>query len=106
MRVKIKIWDKDTVKQLRANFNISQELFAAIIGTRQQTISEWEKGMYKPHNAYIRVLDAAEDELKELYRSVRQDDEKFAEALYERFGGTRPERAQRKRVEKDEIHQE
>ncbi len=35
---------------------LTQQELAAELGTRQQTISEWEKGMYKPRGASSTLL--------------------------------------------------
>jgi len=49
-------WDKDNVKQLRLALKLTQVEFAELLGCRQQTISEWEQGMYAPANAYGKLL--------------------------------------------------
>jgi len=50
------MWDKESIKQLRQMLNITQTEFAALLGCRQQTISEWEQGLYAPANAYGKLL--------------------------------------------------
>jgi len=49
-------WDKDSVKQLRQILDLTQIQFAELLGCRQQTISEWEQGLYAPANAYGKLL--------------------------------------------------
>ena len=49
-------WDKDAVKQLRQSLELTQNEFAELLGCRQQTISEWEQGLYAPANAYGKLL--------------------------------------------------
>ena len=51
-------WDSVRVKQLRLRLGLTQAEFARELGCRQQTISEWEQGIYKPANAYGRLLSA------------------------------------------------
>lgn len=80
-----KIWDKNTVRELREKYNLSQQLFALIVGTRQQTISEWELGIYKPMNAYARVLTAVEAELERLWVSAKKNEDYFQGILTEVF---------------------
>jgi DNA-binding transcriptional regulator YiaG len=49
-------WDKDGVKALRHHLGLSQEELARQMGTRQQTISEWETGLYTPRGMSERLL--------------------------------------------------
>lgn len=51
------MWDKDRVRNLRRKLEMTQSEFAAALGCRQQTVSEWEIGLYAPANAYGRLLD-------------------------------------------------
>ena len=46
-RVRIK-WDGPGVRALRRHMRLTQAGLAEELGTRQQTISEWETGMYRP----------------------------------------------------------
>ena len=41
-------WDAGKVKALRQHLSLTQDELAQQMGTRQQTISEWETGMYAP----------------------------------------------------------
>ncbi len=50
------MWDKDSVKKLRQSLELTQIEFAELLGCRQQTISEWEQGLYVPANAYGKLL--------------------------------------------------
>jgi len=50
------IWDKEAVRQLRQKLELTQTEFAEFLGCRQQTISEWEQGLYAPANAYGKLL--------------------------------------------------
>jgi transcriptional regulator with XRE-family HTH domain len=49
-------WDKDSVRALRRHLGLTQEELAQQMGTRQQTISEWETGMYAPRGVSERML--------------------------------------------------
>ncbi len=49
-------WDSDKVRALRNHLNITQTEMAQQLGTRQQTISEWEQGMYRPRGASSTLL--------------------------------------------------
>ena len=50
-------WDKGSVRALRKHLSLTQIQMAKELGTRQQTISEWERGMYKPRGVSNTVLD-------------------------------------------------
>jgi DNA-binding transcriptional regulator YiaG len=50
------LWDAETVKALREHLQMTQIQMAKELGTRQQTISEWEVGMYKPRGGMARLL--------------------------------------------------
>lgn len=49
-------WSKEEVRALRQHLNLTQARLAEELGTRQQTISEWEKGMYRPRGASATLL--------------------------------------------------
>ena len=50
-------WNSETVLGLRAHIGNSQTKLANELGVRQQTISEWEKGLYKPRGASNTLLN-------------------------------------------------
>jgi DNA-binding transcriptional regulator YiaG len=49
-------WDADRVKALRDHLGLTQQQFAEELGVRQQTISEWEVGLYKPRRSTSKYL--------------------------------------------------
>ena len=49
-------WDAGGVRALRRHLALSQRELAEEMGTRQQTISEWETGQYRPRGASARLL--------------------------------------------------
>jgi DNA-binding transcriptional regulator YiaG len=49
-------WSKEEVRALRQHLNLTQARLAEELGTRQQTISEWENGMYRPRGASATLL--------------------------------------------------
>ena len=51
------VWNKESVRALRRHLSLTQDQMARELGTRQQTISEWERGMYKPRGVSTTVLD-------------------------------------------------
>ena len=50
-------WNSETVLALRDHIGNSQTKLANELGVRQQTISEWEQGQYKPRGASITLLN-------------------------------------------------
>ena len=49
-------WDAERIRSLRKHLDLSQDELADELGTRQQTVSEWETGRYRPRGASARVL--------------------------------------------------
>ena len=49
-------WDSERIHALRHHLGLTQRGMADRLGTRQQTISEWETGMYKPRGASATLL--------------------------------------------------
>ena len=48
-------WSAEEVRALRMHLGLTQDEFSDHLGTRQQTISEWEVGKHRPRGA-SRVL--------------------------------------------------
>ena len=55
-------WDAASVRGLRRHMDLTQEQLAEAMGVRQQTVSEWETGAYRPRGASIRLLSIIADE--------------------------------------------
>lgn len=49
-------WDADGVQSLRRYLGLTQRELAEELGVRQQTVSEWETGSYRPRGASRRLL--------------------------------------------------
>ncbi len=49
-------WEATSIRSLRRHLRLSQTGMAAELGTRQQTVSEWETGLYRPRGASVRLL--------------------------------------------------
>jgi len=49
-------WDGPGVRALRQHMRLTQTKLAEELGTRQQTISEWEIGMYRPRGTSATLL--------------------------------------------------
>ena len=55
-------WDADEIRRLREYVGLTQAELADELNTRQQTISEWERGVYRPRGPAARLLTrVAED---------------------------------------------
>lgn len=50
------VWDAARVRRLRERLRLTQQQLAAALGVRQQTVSEWETGLYQPRGASRRML--------------------------------------------------
>lgn len=49
-------WDTELIKGLRQHMGLTQVQFAEVLGVRQQTVSEWEQGLYAPTRATAKHL--------------------------------------------------
>ena len=54
-------WDAGSVRGLRRHMDLTQEQLAEELGVRQQTVSEWETGAYRPRGASERLLTLVAD---------------------------------------------
>jgi len=63
-------WDRKRIQALRRHLGLTQHELAERLGTRQQTISEWETGMYKPRGASATLLSIIAEQAKFKYEAV------------------------------------
>jgi DNA-binding transcriptional regulator YiaG len=68
-------WSKEEVRALRQHLNLTQARLAEELGTRQQTISEWENGMYRPRGASATLLSIIAERSGFTYRAGEKHDE-------------------------------
>ena len=54
-------WDAEGVRALRDHLGLTQQQMSEEMGTRQQTISEWERGMYRPRGVSRTMLNIIAD---------------------------------------------
>jgi DNA-binding transcriptional regulator YiaG len=54
-------WNSRRIRALRQHLGLTQQQLADQMGTRQQTISEWELGMYRPRGASSTLLTIISD---------------------------------------------
>ena len=63
-RAKRQHWDGEQIRALRSHLGLTQREMAERLGTRQQTISEWEMGMYQPRGASSTLLSIVAEQAK------------------------------------------
>ena len=68
-------WDSKDIKALRDHLGLTQRGMADKLGTRQQTISEWETGIYKPRGASSTLLSIIAEGAKFQYKASPVDKE-------------------------------
>ena len=68
-------WDATAVRALRRHMKLSQDELAARLGTRQQTVSEWETGRYRPRGASATLLTIIAERAEFEYRSGKEKGE-------------------------------
>jgi DNA-binding transcriptional regulator YiaG len=64
---KSKRWDSESIQALRRHLGLTQQELSDRLGTRQQTISEWETGMYRPRGATATLLSLVAEKAKFKY---------------------------------------
>jgi len=69
-----KQWDRERILALRRHLGLTQAEMAGELGTRQQTISEWEKGMYKPRGASSTLLSIVAERAEFKYDAAPKDE--------------------------------
>ena len=62
-------WDSGSVRGLRRHMALTQEQLAELLGVRQQTVSEWETGVYRPRGASGRLLQMVAEQAGFAYDS-------------------------------------
>jgi len=62
-----KQWDRVRVQALRKHLGLTQHELSQRMGTRQQTISEWETGMYQPRGTSAMLLTIIAEQAKFTY---------------------------------------
>ncbi len=61
-------WNPEEIKALRAHMGLSQGDLARELGVRQQTISEWETGMYRPRRSTAKYLTMVAERVGFIYK--------------------------------------
>ncbi len=63
-------WSSEQIRALRHHLGLTQRELADRLGTRQQTISEWEVGLYKPRGASSTLLSIIAERAKFEYKAA------------------------------------
>lgn len=61
-------WNSESIKALRQKMGLTQSEFAMELGVRQQTISEWENGVYEPRRMASKYLSKVAENLESNYK--------------------------------------
>jgi DNA-binding transcriptional regulator YiaG len=69
-------WDAAGVRALRRHLRLTQQGLADELGTRQQTISEWETGLYRPRGTSARLLTLVAERADFAYEATPGEGEK------------------------------
>ena len=68
-------WGSESVKALREHLGASQADLANLLGVRQQTVSEWETGLYAPTRARSNHLTLVAERADFPFRSSEAEDD-------------------------------
>ena len=63
-------WDSQRIQALRRHLGLTQSELAEQLGTRQQTISEWETSMYQPRGASATLLSIVAERAEFKYEAA------------------------------------
>ena len=66
-------WDGKQIRTLRRHLGLTQRGLADRLGTRQQTISEWETGMYTPRGTSSTLLFIIAERAKFEYKPTSSE---------------------------------
>jgi DNA-binding transcriptional regulator YiaG len=72
---KPRTWDARRVRALRRHLGLSQDAMAGELGTRQQTVSEWETGQYQPRGTSAKLLGMIAERAGFEYEAVSRVEE-------------------------------
>jgi DNA-binding transcriptional regulator YiaG len=75
-RISKRQWDRQSIQALRRHLGYTQSEMAQELGTRQQTISEWETGMYQPRGASATLLSVVAERAAFQYDASEPEEKK------------------------------
>jgi len=62
-------WDAKQIYTLRRSLGLTQQELTERLGTRQQTISDWERGIYKPRGTSSTLLTIVAEQASFKYKA-------------------------------------
>jgi DNA-binding transcriptional regulator YiaG len=68
-------WDSHNIQALRRHLRLTQRELADRLGTRQQTISEWETAMYQPRGTSATLLSVIAEQASFKYEAAPPPDQ-------------------------------
>jgi len=68
-------WNREQVRALRQHLGLTQQKLAGELGIRQQTVSEWETGMYQPRGTSATLLSIVAERSGFQYKAKKKEDE-------------------------------
>ncbi len=86
-------WDAERIRLLRRHLQLTQRELARELNARQQTVSEWETGQYRPRGPSARLLTLIAEDARFPYAAELDAPERSGEA--DRGEGRRPSRPPR-----------
>lgn len=78
-------WTAEKIKQMRAQYSLSQHSLALLLRTPQQRISEWESGRHTMRRLYSEALTSLDEKLMKIQNRTRTT-KGFHEQIAEVFG--------------------
>ena len=63
-------WDSQSIQSLRRHLGLTQRELADRLGTRQQTISEWETALYRPRGVSANLLSIVAEQASFKYTTT------------------------------------
>lgn len=66
-------WTGELIEGLRRHLGMTQIELAKTLGVRQQTVSEWERGLYEPRRAMSRYLNMVAEQANFVYQIKDND---------------------------------
>lgn len=64
-------WTPRLIQDLRAKHNLTQGNLARLLGTAQQRVAEWEKGIHSPRRSFSEAMTLLEDRLDEIQKTTK-----------------------------------